>query len=305
MTKKFIRITSLLLVLVFLVSCSPSSEKKELGKVEESKTTEISDVEKNTTEAEKEVAGSLFETVENTLLFEQDGIKVTAVEIVDEDIWGKGLKVLIENNSDIDIKLYLESLVINDYMISDLFSAEVASGKKTNEVINLVSSELKESGINKVAKIDMAFRATKEDWSELFITDLITLKTSEFEKYKQVKLDEGLELLNQDGIRIVGKYVSEDTIWGAGVVFFIENNSGQNITLRASDVSINGFMVDAIFSADVLDGKMILDDMSIFKSSLEDNNIEKIEQIELKFKIINPENYNTILETEPIGITMN
>jgi hypothetical protein len=82
-------------------------------------------------------------TIEEQVLVEQDGIKITALNYVRDDIWGDGIKVLIENDSEQDVMVGCDALIVNDYMIDDLFGSEVAAGKKANDVIYLSSSELK------------------------------------------------------------------------------------------------------------------------------------------------------------------
>ncbi|MBO6308731.1 MAG: hypothetical protein J6N70_07865 [Oribacterium sp.] len=84
-----------------------------------------------------------------------------------------------------------------------------------------------------------------------------------------VKLDDGHELYNEDGLRIVGKYVDENSIWGTAVLLYIENNTGKNIGVQADDMSINGFMVQPFFSATVYDGKMSINDITIMQSDLD------------------------------------
>ena len=68
-------------------------------------------------------------------------------------------------------------------------------------------------------------------------------------------------------------------------------------------MSINGFMVTPYFSCTVNSGRMALSDITIMSSDLEENDIETVEDIELVFKIINPDTYQTIVETEPIAFS--
>ncbi len=58
------------------------------------------------------------------------------------------------------------------------------------------------------------------------------------------------------------------------------------------------------FSSTVYDGRMALDEITIMSSDLEENNIEKIEEIELIFRIINPETFETILETDIVSFSV-
>ena len=65
-------------------------------------------------------------------------------------------------------------------------------------------------------------------------------------------------------------------------------------------MSINGFMVTPYFSCAVNNGRMALDDITIMSSDLEENDITSVDDIELVFKIFNPDTYQTIVETDPI-----
>jgi hypothetical protein len=112
--------------------------------------------------------------------------------------------------------------------------------------------------------------------------------------------DEGTELYNEDGIRIVGKTVDENSFWGTAILLYIENTSGRNVTIQCDDMSINGFMMTPYFSCDVYDGKKAIDDITIMSSELEDNGIESIDDVELKFNIYDADTYDTIANSDVI-----
>ena len=65
-------------------------------------------------------------------------------------------------------------------------------------------------------------------------------------------------------------------------------------------MSINGFMINPLYSTTVNGGKMSLDDITILSSDLESNGIESIEEVELKFHIYDADTYGTIVDTDPI-----
>ena len=112
--------------------------------------------------------------------------------------------------------------------------------------------------------------------------------------------DAGTELYNADGIRIVGKTVDENSFWGTAILLYCENNSGKNVGINVDEMSINGFMMEPLFSTTLYDGKMSIDDITVFSSDLEENGIESIEDVELKFHIYEAETYDTIADSEPI-----
>ena len=198
---------------------------------------------------------SADESINEQVLVDQDGIKITATEYVTDSIWGDGIKLLVENNSDKDYTIGCDALIVNDYMITDLFSADVAAGKKSNEVMYLSSTELKAAGIDTVGQIEMYFHAYDSNWDNLFKNVYSKLETSEFANMDTTPNDEGQELYNANGVRIVGKTVDENSFWGTAILLYIENTSGQNVGINVDNMSINGYMMTPLFSTTVYDGK--------------------------------------------------
>ena len=101
-------------------------------------------------------------------------------------------------------------------------------------------------------------------------------------------------------VKITYKGTDEDDIFGTELNFTIENLSKKNITVQASDVSINGIMVDPIFSCTVSAGKIANDDMSFL--NLEDDGIDKIKTVELSFNVFDDDSLDTIVDTKVVKI---
>lgn len=243
---------------------------------------------------------SADESISEQVLVDQDGIKITATEYVTDSIWGDGIKLLVENNSDKDYTIGCDALIVNDYMITDLFSADVAAGKKSNEVMYLSSTELNAAGIDTVGKVEMYFHAYDSDWNNLFQNVYSEIETSEFANMDTTPNDEGQELYNANGVRIVGKTVDENSFWGTAILLYIENTSGQNVGINVDNMSINGYMMSPLFSTTVYDGKKAIDDITILSSDLETNGITSVDQVELQFHIYNAESYETIADSDAI-----
>lgn len=247
-------------------------------------------------------------SIEEQVLIDQDGIRVTATGIEHDTFMGTGVKLLLENDTDRNVMIGCTALIVNNYMISDLFASEVAAGKKANDTMYMMSSDLKAAGISNIGQIEIYFHVYDSDtYDTLFDPDVVTIQTS---KYSEMDLEaeeeeSGYELWNQDGVRIVGKYVDENSFWGAGVLLYIENTSGRNIRISCDNLSINGFMVDSIFSATVYNEKKSFDNITIFSSDLEENGIDKINDIELSFQIYDADSWSTICDTGAITFSVN
>ncbi len=241
-------------------------------------------------------------TIEEQVLIDEKGIKITATEYVKDSIWGEGIKMTIENNTKKDVMVSCRGLIVNNYMITDLFANTVAAGKKANETMYLSSSALNAAGIDMVGQVEMYFHVyNSESITDVVIDEKYALiKTSGFDKMDTTVDDAGTELYNKNGLRIVGKAVDEDSFWGTAILLYCENKTGKKVTIQVNDMSINGYMIEPIFSCDIYDKKMAIDDIKIMESDLEKNDIETIDEVELKFKVIDFENYENSFETDII-----
>ena len=123
---------------------SDSGNKKDVVSSTESGTNPANDPSTADTEAksntENDANTASVPTIEEQVLIDTNGIKITAKEYLTDKIWGDGIKLLIENSSDTDYTVGCDALIVNDYMITDLFSSKVAAGKNANETMYLSSS---------------------------------------------------------------------------------------------------------------------------------------------------------------------
>lgn len=244
-------------------------------------------------------------SVAETILVDTEGIKITAKGLENDGLFGSSLKLLIENNSGKDLTVQARNASVNGYMVETMLSADVVNGKKANDTLTFSNSSLEAAGIKAIADMEFSFHIfTTSDWETYLDTPQIQIKTSIADTYQYSYDDSGEVAYNQNGVKIVIKGLSkEDSLLGPGIVVYMENTGDKDITVQTRDVSINGFMVDAIFSSDVMVGKRAVDSITFMDSDLEENGITEITEVELSFHIFTMEGWDTIADTEAITIT--
>lgn len=244
-------------------------------------------------------------SIEEQVLVDQDGIKVTAKEYTVDDWGDAGIKLLIENNTEKDYTIDVDAMMINDVQVSGYLYAEVSAGKKSNETLEFYSSELEALGIETIGKIEIYLSAEDSDYEDLFTGVYAEIDTSEYDNMTTEINDSGTEIYNEGGIRVVAR-MGDDSYdyWANDLLLYIENNSGRNVYVSADDVSINGFMMDSYFYCEVYDGKKAVDWCGIDEEDLDDNGITSIDEVELKLEIEDPDTYETIAETGAITFTL-
>ena len=289
----------LVFVMVFATACGGDSEIKQPANVNGDSSGET-----NSTGTNNDSGGSDEEvTIAETVLYEADGIKVTAKSLAD-GLLGTEVKLLIENDSSKNILITSGSVSANGYMMpTAALYAEVAAGKKANESLTLMSSELDQCGIETLAELQFYLQIQDpETWETIKTTDLITLATSAT-GYTQPVDDSGDVLYNENGYKVVCKGLKQDIIWDGTVVFYMENNSNKAVSIYAENVSVNGFMQEVGLWSDLRPSTKMIDGMSMIDlSDLEITNIDEIKTIEFNLRIVDAETWEEIVTTDAMTL---
>lgn len=241
-------------------------------------------------------------TLAETEVYNKDGIVITATKIED-DLFGPTVTFSITNDSSKNIVVTTRSLSVNGYMMeaSALYS-DVAAGKKAKESMILMASELEQAGIDTVADIEFYINISdSETYMDIESSDLIKLSTSASGSFEQAVNDSGDVVYDSNGVRVVCQGLKQDLIWDGTVVFFMENNGTQPVTVYAENVSVNGYMVDVSLYSDLRPATRSVSGMYILDlTDLEIESIDGIESIEFTLRIVNADNWNEIDTTAPI-----
>ena len=224
-----------------------------------------------------------------------------------DSLFGPEIKLYIENNSGKDLTIQCRNVSVNGYMVDTMMSVDIVNGKKANDSLTFMSSDLESCGITDIADIELSFHIfTTSDWEDYLDTDQIQLKTSIADNYQYIFDDSGDIAYNANGIKVIIKGLSENaSIFGPSIVVYIENNTNKAITVQSRDVSINSFMVDAMFSCEVMPSKKAVDTITFFESDFEENEITNIDNLELYFHIFDAESWDDIVDTDVVKITFN
>ena len=293
--KRTLAIILAIILAMSLVACgSPSDEEiKEPSNVVTGDNTEEGQQEEQVEEPEETEA-----TISETVLVDEAGIKITAKSLEVDEVFGPEIKLLIENNSGKDLTFQCRNASVNGYMVETMMSVDVVNGKKANDSLTFMQSDFEACGIEAIADMEIAFHIfDMADWETYLDTDAIQIRTSIADTFEYTYDDNGDLAYEGNGIKIVIKGLAEDdSIFGPSIVTYIENTGDK-------DVTVNGFMVEAVFSCDVVAGKRAVDTITFMESDLEENGITTIENVELSFHVFDFDDWETIVDTEIANIT--
>lgn len=239
--------------------------------------------------------------IENQLLLSKNNLTITAVGYMTNSAPKDGIKLLFENNSDSPILVKCDALIINDFMIDEVFSCVIAAGKKSNEILYISEAELSAADIPQIENIEIYFSAYNTKSNEIIFKSEHTSITNPEYKNEMMCIKNKNNIIYSDQMIEISVY---DTINNGtdmqSIVLLIENKSNQNIVIASENMSVNGFMVSSLVYSTIYGNKQAVETLTLFSDELKNNNINCIESFEQTFKIIDAETHTLISETEPV-----
>lgn len=242
-------------------------------------------------------------TVDEEVVYDQNQVRITVLEL--REGWaGSELKVCVENNSEKNIVFTGDNFIVNGITISGYAYIDVAAGKKSNEAIDFYADQLETAGIDCIATIEApdAHIYDSDSYDELFATPF-SITTSAGADYRQTIRDEGDVIFSEAGIVVVAQKYT-DSIWGPAVRLLVKNETGKNVIISAENISVNDYTISAWLYDVIYKDTVRYCELDIFNSELEENGIEKVENITFSLNIIEDGTFDRIVESGELKVVV-
>ena len=249
----------------------------------------------NTAEAPETAA---VPEIEETVVVDNELCAITITGIEEDKIWGTELKVRLENRSDsLNLMFSLTDAAVNGVSSTALLAETVAPGKKSNTSITLFNSDFKPEDIGGLTDIELAFRVyNSDDWTA---DDTANAKIHIYPygeenavRFVRESQPDDVVLLDNEAVTVIATGSTDGGLLsGFGLELYLVNKTDRNLMFTADDVSINGYMADPFWANGVGAGHSAFTEMSWLKSSLEENGITDVEDVELTLRIYDSDDW--------------
>lgn len=229
-------------------------------------------------------------TIEETVLVDENGVKITATELTYGN-YAAELTLVIENNSDKDLSFIANSVgyscnSINGYMVPEGYlNCDVAAGKKANDTISIGYDTLMLYGIFEIADIEIGFDISDDDYNHTYTGPRTILTTAAdgydyatphyrqniASKESQAEYDYTVPYFSSDavyeenGLIIASQAVMENEDGESILLLEIVNTTDEIVGVSTTNIDINGLRVcDSTWSHDSINpGKTAIVDIDL------------------------------------------
>ena len=222
-------------------------------------------------------------------------IKLTGIE--QDNLWGYVIHAYLENKS--SDKTYM--FTVSDCSVNGVQSyaglyKDVAPGKKAKDDITFYDDNLEKNGIVDFTDIELSFIVyDSDDWSADYAAQetihVYPYGEEKVTKYVREDQPSDTKIVDNDDLTVIVTGYETDEIWGFVANLYIVNKSDKNLMVSVDDVSVNGYMADPFFARTISAGKSTFCEMTWSTSTLEENDITEVEEIEFKMTAYNSDDW--------------
>lgn len=251
------------------------------------------------------------EIIQEQVMFDEEGMKITALDITCDESGHRDLKLLFENNSTRDVKVQASHYVINGFTVVNSYSTDVPAGGRTEEDVNILTGTDVQNGILSVGtlQMDLILRDAEtrevicEEKSALMETSVVGNMVTEME-------DVGTEIFTADGLTVCVSYVQTDGkgLSVAELYFYFENDTKYDLEVICDPFQLNGRNAEDYYSYTIKAGTKARIPLHITSASLEEAKIKKIDKLEnigFSLRFHNEETGEIIAETPVTLLELN
>lgn len=296
-------------LILILITGIIFSTAMEYGTIEEEPFSYIDDLE-DSRQALAELDMDYWEenlpVIEPTVLYDQDGITLTATEIL-PSYGDLEVRVTLTNHSGQAVTISSEGLSVNGYAMSASgIYCSASPGETVEDYFFLYQEDLERADITTIAQIQFRLQIRDPNtYDELAMSDVLTLKTDAPEDFVQSVDDSGMEIYNADGIRVVFREMTLDEDSDGVAYFYVENATDQVMTVCSTLLSVNGSEAMGSIWLELLPNSRGVEGMVCYDlDSLGIDDAGDLEELSLTICVDDGASWENMVITDPITIDL-
>lgn len=181
--------------------------------------------------------------IEPAVLFDQDGIRITAEAMVQTDLGGE-ITVTVVNDTQRSISYTAADLIVNGLTITDGFSITAPAGQTAHGAISISYRSMDASAMTNIATVSSPdARIMENDEHNTLYTAPFSIETSLAGKYKP-ELETGTVTYEKDGLCITVLGVKPNTRTTT-VRLLVSNAAMDHVSIKAENIKADGKDVTA------------------------------------------------------------
>ena len=241
------------------------------------------------------------------VMFEGNGLLITFDGLSIDEYSELAAAITVENRSDVDLDLFISGARINHYETGTYAYVNLPAGSTVHTSAEFYQGDLNLTRITNIGEIILDFVFYDPETNEQVMTAEGCIKTDDYDVMDTSANDDGYELGNSEGIRVVAKSLepaddySEDQI----MIFYLQNNSDRAAAVDINNVFLNGTESSVTLYTELRPGTQAVKYAYISADDITYLGISRIDEISLHTTVHSLDTYDTIVDfgTADLAVT--
>ena len=262
--------------------------------------------------------------IPETVLLEQDGVKITATRIRPEGLTDAIVDLTVENGTDKFLSVDADEFYVNSYALSPqvciptededgwIFYADAVAAPGETTACELRLNALDEQFIFSIYELELRMVLAEVERNEedggydyvdaYTVGDTAVIRTSLYDERVPDDDDiEEMQLIEKDGLQVFLLKAENGEYSGPEITLCICNNGSGDALLELAEMKLDGESVEGFFGMDPLPaGKRLVTSVSVFITDFD--NVPVAEEAELTFAVLDPETWETVGTLDPVTV---
>lgn len=242
--------------------------------------------------------------LDEQVIHDEEGVSLTLTGIEYDPINGPTVVFEVGNTGDKEITVQTDSVAVNGYMMTTSMIVTVPPAGGERAMLCIPYTALALAGVDRIAELELSFRITRGDVYDKYDTIApLVFRTTAADGYTQEYDESGQQVYDKDGVRIILKGLDDSRVFadGEALKVYMVNDTDKAVAVQAERLTVNGYEFTSVMNSDILPGKRAVDILTIFDMDMEEYGIEKIDSVELSFKLLDESSWQVIGETKLIS----
>lgn len=242
---------------------------------------------------------SLPEAPEGQVLFEDSGVKITLGDVGLNTYDEFAVNVLIENESDKTVRVSADHALVNTYVMDPFLYESLSPHTRAFSTLEFNTTEFNDAAITNIGEIIVNLNVYDDETYDLITSGQARIETSDYAAMDTTPNDEGYEVVNSDGVRVIAKSIEEASMSVSdsdqSAYFYMQNTTARDIMVCLTDVYVNNTKAgNTSLYVTLPAGSQAVDEMFFFGDELSELGVEQIDGLRFSTSVIDPETYETI-----------
>ena len=240
------------------------------------------------------------------VLIDEKGLSVTLEGLGIDEYGVLAASLILKNSTDREYNVFVTDACVNTYMVDVYAFENLLPGSEMPLDVEFMTADVNMTGITNIGEIILGMEFDDPDSYEPVVSAKGLIRTSDYDVMDTGANDDGYEVGNKDGFRIVARSIEPANEFGKDqwILFYLKNDSSRKAAVVVDELRLNGFESSSTLLIELPPGTQAAPYIFVSGDELESNGISRIDDVSMSAAVYDSELYETLIDFGTVSLSV-